>query len=189
VKPPPARALLLATVCLALAAGLAACGHKPEVRTDAHTEGPYVDVGSLKYQVQVSRQLNPRDDTDRAYLQGIPPQTARLAPDETWFAVFVRVVNETDRQHPAAREFEVEDTQGRVFEPVSVGSNPFAYRPVEVPPDETLPAHGSPADASPIGGSMVLFKLTLEALANRPLELLIKSPRLPSREGVIELDV
>jgi hypothetical protein len=36
---------------------------------------------------------------------------------------------------------------------------------------------------------MVLFKLTLNALANRPLELKITSPQPPRTEAVVDLDV
>ncbi len=188
MKPPRARAVLLAVLWLAASAGVAACGNKVEVRTDAHTEGPYVSVGSLKYQVQISRQLNPRDTEDRPYLQGIVPEEARLEADETWFAVFVRAVNETHRGHASARRFEIEDTEGRVFEPVPV-TNPFAYRPAVVPPEGSLPQLGSIADEGPIEGSLVLFKLPHEALANRPLELRIADPRTPERHAVVELDV
>jgi hypothetical protein len=188
VKPSCIRRVVLAGLCLAAGAGLGACGNKVEVRTDAHTEGPYVSVGSLKYQVQVSRQLNPRDTEDRAYLVGIPPEEARLAPDETWFAVFIRTHNETSRGRRSARRFEIEDTQRRVFEPVQV-TNQFAYRPAVVPPDSSLPLEGSTADETPIEGSLVLFKIPFESLANRPLELRISDPRAPRRHAVIELDV
>ena len=62
------------------------------------------------------------------------------------------------------------------------------YRPARIAPGGSLPAFGSTADLSPIGGSLVLFKLTLTALANRPLELVIRSGA-PAREGTVELDV
>jgi hypothetical protein len=189
VDPTPLRARFLAVLCLVLAGGLAACGTQHGTRTHAETEGPYLEVGALKYQVQISRQLNPADIEDQVYLHGVAPRDSRLRPDETWFAVFVRAVNEGDRPEPAARMFEIVDTQGRRFSPVPVSSNPFAYRPVSVPPGGSLPTFGSEADLSPIGGSLVLFKLTLTALANRPLELVIRSGRPPAREGTVELDV
>ena len=183
------RARFVAVLCVALAGGLAGCGTQPPTRTHADTEGPYLNIGALKYQVQISRQLNPDDIEDQVYLRGVAPRDSRLRPDETWFAVFVRAVNEGDRPEPAARSFEIVDTQGRRFSPVQVTSNPFAYRPARVPPGGSLPAFGSAADLSPIGGSLVLFKLTLTALANRPLELVIRSGQPPAREGTVELDV
>lgn len=183
------RALLLAAACVAVVAGLTACGNKHAVITEAETEGPYLNVGSLKYQVQVSRQLNPADVDDRTYLRGISPAETDLRQDETWFAVFVRAVNETGSPQPAAEEFEIEDTQGETFEPVPVEDNPFAYQPAEVAPHGTLPTEGSIAEEAPIGGTMLLFKLTLNSLANRPLELRITSPQPPGTEAVVDLDV
>ena len=183
------RALLLAAASLALLSGLPACGNRHEVITEAETEGPYLNVGPLKYQVQISRQLNPDDLEDRVYLQGVTAEEGGLRADETWFAVFVRVVNETGARHLSAAEFEIEDTEGKTFEPVRVGANPFAYRPAEIPPRGSLPAQGTLADESAIGGSMLLFKLTLNALANRPIELTIRSPEAAPHEAVVDLDV
>ena len=183
------RAPAIAVLCLLLAAGLAACGNQQPTRTHADTEGPYLNVGPLKYQVQVSRQLNPADIEDQVYLRGISPRDNRLRPDETWFGVFVRAVNETDRPEQAAQTFEIVDTQGRRFFPVAVSANPFAYRPARIAPGGSLPAFGSIADLSAIGGSLVLFKLTLTALANRPLELVIRGGQRPTAEGTVELDV
>ena len=60
-------------------------------RSTATTEGAYVDVGDLKYQVQISRQLNPADVEDRDYLMGLAGATGSSAADEEWFAVFMRV--------------------------------------------------------------------------------------------------
>ena len=179
----------IAALCLLLAGGLTACGAQQQTRTHADTEGPYLNVGALKYQVQVSRQLNPADIEDQVYLRGISARDSRLRPDETWFGVFVRAVNEGDRPEPAAPSFEIVDTQGRRFLPVAISANPFAYRPARVPPGGSLPAFGSTADLSSIGGSLVLFKLTLSALANRPLELVIRGGQRPVAEGSVELDV
>ncbi len=186
---PALRTLLVALAGLVLATGAAACGAGGTTRTQADTEGPYLDVGPLKYQVQISRQLNPRDIEDRAYFQGLPAQARQLRPDETWFGVFVRVINDTKTPHRAAADFSIEDTQGRIFLPVAVSANPFAYHPAPVPPGGALPANGSFAESAAIGGSILLFKLTLPSLANRPLELRIKSPNAPQREGMVDLDV
>src|SRR5690606_38371032 len=62
------RRVLALTAVSALALPLAACGNKEEVVTHGHTEGSYLNVGNLTYQVQISRQLNPADVTDRSYL-------------------------------------------------------------------------------------------------------------------------
>ena len=73
------RPLLLLTVAAA-ALVLAGCGNKVEVRTVAETEGIYIDVGELKYQVQLSRIINPSEPEDAAYLQGLPAGTEPPGP-------------------------------------------------------------------------------------------------------------
>jgi outer membrane protein assembly factor BamE (lipoprotein component of BamABCDE complex) len=185
-------------VCAALAAllacgALSACGkHESEgpVRT-AETEGIYLDVSDLKYQVQVSRQLNPRDVQDRAYLLGIPKAEQELKANEVWFGVFLRVQNETATAQLPANDIKIVDTQEEEFRPVTVDlSNPFAYRSSEaMPADETVPLRDTPAFDTPIRGALVLFKLTLTTLGNRPLELEIEGRTGRAQTGIIDLDV
>ena len=55
----PLRVLLLLALAAASVLALAGCGNKVEVRTVAETEGIYIDIGELKYQVQLSRIINP----------------------------------------------------------------------------------------------------------------------------------
>ncbi len=179
---------------LLVSGGLAACGkhldeHARVVR--AKTEGIYLPVGELKYQVQGSRQLNPYDVQDRALLTGIPADERELESSEVWFGIFLRVENETHEALPPAREIKIVDTQDDEFEPIHLQpENPFAYHSTEpIPPESVLPAPDSPADNTPARGALVLFKLTLEALANRPLELEIESRTPPPQTGIIDLDV
>ena len=86
---------------------------------DAHggeTEGLYIDVGELKYQVQISRIINPYDIEDRNYLRGLPEGTLPPKADEAWFGVWLRVENTNDKQvarRPPA-DFEIVDTQENV---------------------------------------------------------------------------
>lgn len=186
------RPLTLLAVLLA-SAGATACGNHPdkearEVHT--HSEGLYLDVGDLKYQVQVSRQLNPDDVQDRPYLLGVPAAERELEPDEVWFGVFLRVQNETDAALTPASDIEIVDTQEEVFEPLALApENVYAYRPSEaIPAGDILPLKDTPAFDSPIQGQLLLFKLTLTALDNRPLEFKIEEPRRP-QTGIIDLDV
>jgi hypothetical protein len=180
------RLLLL----LALTAVLAGCGNKIETRTIGETEGLYIDIGELKYQVQESRILNPYEVEDRAYLAGLPAGTAPPSSSEAWFGVWLRVENTTDdKTLPAADTFEIADTQEHTFEPVELESNPFAYAPADLGPKSVLPNSNSPAGEGPIQGSLLLFKLTTEAIANRPLEFKIVSPTTPDEVGIVDLDV
>lgn len=183
------RSLLLALAVAACALVVAGCGRE-DPRTHASTEGPYLDVGRLQYQVQISRQLNPADEEDKAYFVGVERPDEQLTPEETWFGVWVRVWNRTDRTYPAAARFEIEDTTGKRYEPLEIGEdNVFAYRAASVPSGGTLPATDSVAEQGVIGGSLLLFKITNESLANRPLILYIESPGAPPREAEVDLDV
>jgi hypothetical protein len=183
-------ALLPALVALALTAPLIGCG-KEKTTPFADNEGIYVDVGPLSYQIQISRELNPRDIEDRNYFVGVDPAQAKLAPDEVWFAVFMRVQNTTKNSQAASNDFEISDTLDTVYKPIPIANtNPFAYRARDIAPGQLLPSTSSAAGTGPVGqGALLLFKLKLTSFANRPLELRIKSRSLPRQEGRIELDL
>jgi hypothetical protein len=186
----PLRVLLLLALGAASVLALAGCGNRIATRTVADTEGIYIDVGELKYQVQMSRIINPNDEEDRSYLQGLPAGTAPPKSDEAWFGVWMRVENDTDdKTLTAADEFEIVDTQEHTFTPVALANNPFAYQPQKLIPHTVVPSPNSPAGEGVIQGSLILFKVTTEALANRPLEFKIQSPALPDDVGVVDLDV
>jgi hypothetical protein len=110
-------------------------------------------------------------------------------PDEAWFGVWMRVQNTTsEKTLTAADEFEIVDTQEHSFTPIAV-QNPFAYEAQDLSPKTVVPSPNSAAGEGVIQGSLILFKLTTEALANRPLEFKIQSPALPDDVGVVDLDV
>ena len=182
-------AALLAVALVGLAA--AGCGNKEDRKTEGKTEAAYIDVAALKYQVQISRQLNPADPEDRAYLQAVPAAERALRPDESWFAVFMRVENESKRPQPAAVDFTIQDTQDNTYTPVPLQpTNPFAYTGGSVPSQGFIPIPDSPAFNTPsINGLLVLFKVRNLSYDNRPLVLTIKSPKVPQQEGTVDLDV
>jgi hypothetical protein len=185
--------LLLSCVAVAAAVVLGGCSQtqKQDIRTIGETEGLYVYVAGLTYQVQVSRYLNADDIEDGGYLRGLPPGEAQLSDGETWFGVFMRVDNETEEPRPTAEEFEIHTTQEEVFEPVEIDrqENAFAYEARMLEPGELLPDPDSVAGYGPIAGEMLLFKVEYEALQNRPLELHIKSPENPDEQALVDLDV
>ena len=186
--PLPVRRFALALLALAAVLALTACGNKPKVRTEGATEGTYLNVGPLTYQVQISRQLNPNDIEDRTYLQGIAPFQAKLAPGQTWFGVFLRVANDTKKPHPAANDFTIVDTQDDRYSPVKqTPLNHFTYQGGIVPASGLLPPVNSVASEGVIQGSLVLFKLPLSALDNRPLEFVITDQL--QNKGEVSLDV
>lgn len=185
------RAIRLSTllVCAGLALGLTACGSTKPTRF-ADNEGVYVDVGPLKYQVQISRQLNPYDVEDRYYLQGLLPAQAVLLPTQQWFGVFVLVMNRTAHPLLPVAGYYITDAAGGVYKPTPIlGANPFAYRPQLIPPRGTLPLPGSPASTGPTGGALLLFKLPYAANNDRPLLLHIYNLAHPLQRAIVTLDV
>jgi len=176
---------------LVASVGISACGNEANQGDSlevAESEALYVDLNGLKYQVQLSRQLNPRDPEDAGYFQNIAPEESVLPKGSVWFGVFIRVENESDEAIPSARLFTVEDTQGNEFEPVET-ENVFAYQAEKVrgkgyiPNPERLQAYAGTQ------GSLLLFQIPLPSLDNRPLELTIKSPNDTRRAARIDLDV
>jgi hypothetical protein len=184
----PRRTLTLLLIALA-ALGLGACGNKESRTLHADTEGEYIDLGPLKYQVQISRLLNPASTEDRAYLVDLPAGES-LGADDEWFAVFMRVENGSDDPQRAAADYEIIDTQENHYTPVQMGpKNVFAYRPDVIGSDQVLPLPDSPAGQGSIQGAMLLFKIPVANFANRPLELRIAAPQVTKDIGIVDLDV
>jgi hypothetical protein len=183
------RLLLLSLLSVA-AIATAGCGNKVETQTLGETEGIYVDVADLKYQVQLSRILNPNDIEDRQYLRGLAPGVAQPARGEAWFAVFMRVSNPTPEAGQVATDFTITDTQETEFKPVQI-DNPFSYKSDPLRPGAVFPDGNSIMGEGDIGGGLILFKLSLTSLANRPLELKIDPPAAAPQaaQGIIDLDV
>ena len=179
---------LLTFAVLVAALVFAGCGDKHEYNLAAETEGEYVDVGNLVYQVQLSRFLNPTDVEDREYLVGVPPNEAKPTGAETWFGVWMRVKNYTDETLQPTTQFVITDTEGNEYFPVKLpDTNPFAYNPGPLPPHQVYPTPDSAAASGPIQGALILFKLKTESLQNRPLVLHIQQPG--QDEAEIDLDL
>jgi len=188
----PRRLLAVLAVLLA-SGGLAACGvhHDEDAKLQLiEGEGFYLSLGELKYQVQGSRQLNPDDTQDRALLAGVPAAQQGLEDHEVWFGVFVQVENESGEPLRPASDIEIIDTQEDIFKPVELeDANPFAYRATDpIPGGEIAPQPDTPAFNTANQGSLLLFKLTIDALDNRPLELKLESSTT-DQTGIIDLDV
>jgi len=184
------RMLLLSTLTgiVLVASG---CGERHEgPRLIGETEGPYIDVGGLRYQVQLSRILNPAEAEDASYLVGVP-ESEQPGAREAWFAIFLRVNNTSEETHESAEEFEIVDTQGNVYEPIEIDPeiNPWVYEAQTLAPGEMIPELDSAAFNAPTRGELLLFKPTLQSLENRPLEFEIHSPENPDEVGIVDLDV
>jgi hypothetical protein len=190
------RKLTLLALALVAVFALSACGDshsKVSTGTYAGESGanaPYLDVGPLIYEVQLSRELNPNNSEDASYLQGLGAGERRLAPGQEWFAVFVQVYNNTSQPLPSASELTISDTQGNTYTPVVPSPlNPFAYRVGTVPAKGQLPIADTTANSGPTQGALLLYKIQTVSLDNRPLQLKIVDPSNPAETASAELDV
>jgi hypothetical protein len=193
-----ARRSLFAALSVLAALALGACG-------DSHTKvsggtyagesganAPYLDVGPLVYEVQISRELNPYDVEDSSYLVGLTPAQRHLAPGQEWFGVFLQVYNNTEAPHLAAppATLKISDTQKNVYIPIEPdATNPFAYRAGVVPAKSRVPAPNTVASFGPTQGALLLYKISIVSLDNRPLTLTLVDPLNPANTASAELDV
>jgi hypothetical protein len=189
-----ARTLSLLLMCAALA--LPGCGDShTRVSTGTYAgesgaNAPYLNVGSLVYEVQLSRQLNPFDTEDASYLAGLNPAQRALSASQEWFAVFLQVFNDTGSPQNAALAPTISDTQGNHYLPVQPeAANAFAYRGGTVPPKGRLPQADSTASEGTTQGALLLYKIQIASLDNRPLKITIVDPSDPSQRASAELDV
>lgn len=152
------------------------------VGDEAARIGATIVVGDLGYSAQIARQLNPRIKPDEELVGGRLP-----GADKTWFGVFVRVCNRTDEPLRATGRLALVDAFGERVEPVDLpASNPFAYEPGLVGPGECLPPSGSVSDRV-TEGALVLFEVTDEFLAERPVALEVSGTR--GERHRVELDL
>jgi hypothetical protein len=195
--PSPLRKTSLTVLALIAVFGLSACGDshtKVTTGTYAGESGknaPYLDVGPLIYEVQLSRELNPVNTEDSSYLQGLTPAQKALAPGQEWFAVFLQVYNNEHKEAlPCASDISITDTQDNTYLPIEPGeSNQYAYRATLVPGNGQIPLPNSVAAAGPTQGALLLFKIQVVSLDNRPLTIKIVDPEDPSETASAELDV
>lgn len=181
---------MLLTCAVVAALGMSACFKQKAFYTEGE-EGTYVRAGALTYQVQLSRQLTPGSIEDREWLRGLPAGTAGPGPDETWFAVWMRVENTTETAATSTTDFQIEDSLGVVYTPLPLtATNPFRYQAERILPHETSPIPDSAASWDPTQGELLLFKLKLSTYQNRPLVLHIVStqpPGPPRAEVMLDL--
>jgi hypothetical protein len=190
------RKLSIAALAVLASLLLGACGDShSRVSTGTYAgesgaNAPYLDVGPLVYEVQLSRELNPYDTEDAVYLQGLPPSVRSLSNGQEWFGVFLQVYNRSSRAQLAASSVTVRDTQGTAYVPVTPGpANEFAYRGGVVPANGRLPLLDSVAANGATQGALLLYKISIVSLDNRPLQLRIVDPTNARRVASAELDV
>jgi hypothetical protein len=190
------RKLTLLALALLATLALTACGDSHSRVTTGTYAGesgqnaPYLDVGPLSYEVQLSRELNPYSTTDSSYLQGLTPAQQKLEPGQEWFAVFLQVYNNGRHPQPAATDLSITDTQENRYTPITPSAiNQFAYRAGTVPANSRVPAPGTVAANGATQGALMLFKIQTVSLDNRPLKLTIVDPQDAAETASAELDV
>jgi hypothetical protein len=186
-----ARLLRIALATALLAVVATGCGNKEEEVTVAETEGIYLDINGLKYQIEMSRYMNPNDVEDSEYFVGLPESSPPPTEDENYFGVWVWIQNPSKTEtRPAATVWEIHDTQDNVYRPIPLDTdiNPWAFEAVDVPPGTVIPLPSSASGQGPIQGVLLLFKIKIESFQNRPLELRFSNGG-GSQEGVYDLDV
>lgn len=190
------RPILACAAILLAAIALTACGDShTRVTTGTYAgesgqNAPYLNVGPLVYEVQLSRELNPANVEDAAYLQGLTPAQRKLNPGEEWFAVFIQVYNQTSTPHPAATGMTISDTQNNVYYPiVPAEANDFAYRGGVIPGNSKVPVPGSVAATGNTQGALLLYKIQVVSLDNRPLKIHIVDPADATQTASAVLDV
>jgi hypothetical protein len=190
------RQLTLLALAVLTAVALTACGDShTRVTTGTYAgesgkNAPYLNVGPLVYEVQLSRELNPFNEEDAQFLQGLSPQQSKLEPGQEWFGVFMQVYNNGQDRQPAASDFTITDTQGNTYSPIIPASvNQFAYRGGTVPGHGRIPELGTTAANGPTQGALLLFKIQVVSLDNRPLTIKISDPTDAALTASAELDV
>jgi hypothetical protein len=171
----PGRMKRVPTLLAAAALGvlpLTGCTRHHEV---PEPEGQTVKVHGLSYTVYITRELNLRDPEDHDYFAG-----PEAPPGFAYFGVFIQVCNDYNHVPHAStpvNNFRIVDTEGKQYRPTRLPRTAvFAYRPRPLSAKECVPTPGSAPASGPIGGSLLLFKLPIPAIANRPLDLEIDPP-------------
>ena len=173
--------LAAAMAVAALAIGLAACGEEQHSEV---VEGEPIELGDLRFNVQLTRFLNVADREDAEYLEDLPP----IEPQTSYLGVFIEVENDGDgsARLPSAEQMEIRDTTGAVYHPIeteTVFGFPFGET---LEAGEAIPLPDTASASGPIQGSVIAFLVSDDVSENRPLELELTAS---GETGIIELDI
>ncbi len=173
-RPAASTRRLAALACLApLLIVSGGCGRTSQP-SSAENNGVYVDAGRVTYQLQISRELNQFSTEDSQYVRGLPAGVpARLAPGQLWYGVFLWAKNQTRQAHLTAARFDILDTQGNRYYPVSINPsvNQYAWTSQRLGPNSIEPGPDTTASFGPTQGGLLLFRLPNAVYDNRPLLL------------------
>src|SRR5258708_14404700 len=120
----PPRTLIGALAAVLAALALSACGNSHSKVTtgtyagESGANAPYLNVGPLIYEAQLSRQLNPTNSEDASYLQGLGAAESKLQPAEERFAVSTQVYNTGKHNERPAETLTILDTASNPHPPL-----------------------------------------------------------------------
>jgi hypothetical protein len=180
-------------VLACLLAGLVALtGCENTRENDAGREGLPEKIGHLDYNVYITRELNLHDAEDKGYYQG-----AEAPPGFALYGVFLQACNPSGKVNEphwmASSNFQIEDTAGNKFRPLPLpANNIWAYKARPLKEHACIPEVGSLPAGGPTNGALLIFKLPIATLENRPLDLRITAPPDASGKrdtGLVELDI
>lgn len=136
-------------------------------RTEAVEKGAAAVVGGLHYEPVLARRLNPRIAPDEELVDGRRPPAGTV-----WFAVFVRVCNDSRTARTATDRLALVSASGEPVKPVRPpgATGAFAYAPAELKPGECIPGPATAAERT-VDGALVLFAVAPELLADLPVAL------------------
>jgi hypothetical protein len=179
-------AALTCAVAAVAATVLGGCGSNLR-ENNAGREGAPETIGKIEYNVYITRELNLKDAEDSGYYKG-----PEAPPGFALYGVFLTACNQASPSPPTltpSSNFTIVDTQGNRFKPLPLPlDDVFAYHAGALKHGECIPKAGTLAASSPTNGSLLIFKLPLTTLENRPLDLEIVAPG-KTDTGLIELDV
>ena len=179
---------------LALLAALAlgACGDShTRVTTGTYAgesgpNAPYLNVGPLIYEVQLSRELNPSTPRTPPTCRASRRPSASSSPARSGSRCSCRSTT-TPRSHlPAASEHHDQRHPGQHLHARSLPARPTSSPTAAgcVPAKARLPAPDTVAADGPTQGALLLYKIQIVSLDNRPLELKIVDPHEPAADGL-----
>ena len=159
-------ALYLASAAALLLLGVAVSGCGEEATAEV-AEGEPLELAGLKYNVQITRFLNPDDAEDQGYLVGQP----QLKPGNAYLGVFMVISNDSDEERPSASDFTVVDTLHTEYKP-NESESPYALDlGTSVPAHGSVPLVNTTAQTGPNHGSLLIFPVSDDVSDNRPLRL------------------
>ena len=175
---------------LLAALALGACGDshtKVTTGTYAGESGqnaPYLDVGPLVYEVQLSRQLNPYDSEDSRLSEGLTPSSRQAADRARSGSACSCRSTTTPNAPPGGDAITISDTAGQRLHADRRHRRPttFVYRGGTVPAQGRLPKPNTTPPSGPTQGALLLFKIKVASLDNRPLEIQDRRPRQTPRK-------